>query len=45
MSRVPGRRYRGWPHIPRAPAQPAERVPAVLRSPPKAQSGEVPTLS
>jgi hypothetical protein len=31
--------------IPRAPAQPAESVPAVPRSQPNAQSGEVPTLS
>jgi hypothetical protein len=40
----PGRCDRDWPHVPKAPVQPAEIVPAVMRSPPKAQSGEVPTL-
>jgi hypothetical protein len=44
MFHVPGRDH-DWPHVPRASAQPVERVPLVLRSPPKAQSGEVPTLS
>lgn len=42
---VPGWLDRGWLHIPRAPAQPVVNVPAVLRRPSKAQSGEVPTLS
>jgi hypothetical protein len=37
--------YHDWPHFPRAPAQLAGSVPTVLRSPPKAQSGEVPTIS
>lgn len=45
MSRIPGQRDRDWPHVPRALAQPAESVPDVPRSPPKVQSGEMPTLS
>jgi hypothetical protein len=43
MSRVPRRRDHEWLYVPRAPAQPMKSVPAVPRSPPKAQSGEVPT--
>jgi hypothetical protein len=34
MSRVPARRDRDWPHILRAPAQPAEIVPAFPKNPP-----------
>jgi hypothetical protein len=34
-----------WPHFRRAPAKLEESVWAVLRSPPKAQSGEMPTLT
>jgi hypothetical protein len=45
MSRIPGQHDHDWSHVQRAPAQPAESVPVVLRSLPKAQSGEVPTLS
>jgi hypothetical protein len=45
MSCLPGQRDRDWSHIPRAPAQLAESVSEVLRSPPKAQSGEVSTLA
>lgn len=45
MSGVPGRRGRDWSHVPRATAQPAESVQAVPKSPPKTQSGEMPTLT
>jgi hypothetical protein len=45
MSRVPGRRDVHWPHVPNVPAQPAESVPAVLKNPPYAESGRVPTFS
>jgi hypothetical protein len=44
-SHVPGRHDRDWLHVPRAPAQPAESVPAVPRCLPKTQSGGVPILS
>jgi hypothetical protein len=43
MSHVPWRR--DWPHVPRASVQPAESVPTVPRSLPKAQSRKVPALS
>jgi hypothetical protein len=39
VSCIPGRRDHNWLHIPRAAAQPAESIPAVVRSLPK--EGEI----
>jgi hypothetical protein len=44
MSCVLGRRHHDWPHVQRAPAQPVCSVPAIQRTPPEAESGEVPTV-
>jgi hypothetical protein len=44
MSHVPGRHDYDRQHVPRAPAQPVVSVPAVSKSLPEAQSGEVPTF-
>jgi hypothetical protein len=45
MSCVLRRRDRNWPHFPGTPAQPAESVSAIQRSPPNTKSGEVSTLA
>jgi hypothetical protein len=45
MSHVPMQRDGSWPYIPRPHAQPVKSVSASLRSLPKAQSGEMTTLS
>jgi hypothetical protein len=45
MSCVFGHRNLDWPHVPRAPAQLAEDIRAVPRSPSRAKSGEVSSLA